>query len=924
MRFRWTVAALILAVGPLASSCTEPTAPGPVMGLTLSPPTATIESGTTLPLTAEPVSGSGRILRGRVVTWSSSDPTVAEISTAGVLRAAAIIDANPRTVDITASSEGVSATASVTVRPLRIARIVSVPADLVLDVGATAQLQVQAQAADGTVLVGRALTWSTVDTTMISLDSTGSVTVLPYSGGATRTATVLAAAEGVAGAIALGLRPIPAATVVIDSTSVAVGSLRPLAYTVRDAGGNLLNGRSLTWSSSDTTIAVVTPTGFATALPYGGTDTRLITVTGTTDGVSGTATVTVLPAPVVSVAVTPAVASIASGGSVTFAASPRGFSGAPLVGRTVTWASANPALATVTSGGVVTAGTNLGGTNVSIAIAATSGGVTGSATLSVAPSPVAALALSADSLSLLPGDTATLAFALANAGGEPLTGRSVVWTSTDTTVASVNTVGRVIAAPYAGPDARAVRIIASVNGIADTARLTVLPAEVATVDVAPQTAIVPIGAQQLFTVTARDAAGRPLTGRSVLWTSGTPGVTTIDAGGIATVLSGGNATVTASVGDASGSATVGTAPEPLVASTLVSGGYHNCALTNAGRAYCWGYNVYGQLGDGTTTDHDFPAPVAGSETFKSLAGGSMMTCGLTAAGAAWCWGWNANGQLGDGTHNSRSTPVPVGGGIVFDTLVAGWYHVCGLSSGQTFCWGRNHLGQLGDSTANDTNSPVALHGGHQFVSLASRYTHTCGLKSSGEVWCWGRNQWGALGDGTFINRNYPVRAQGNVALVSIKIGWDHTCGLSATGAAYCLGRNQYGQNADATTTFRPAFVPVSGGHLFTAIAPGMYHNCALTSTGESWCWGYNNRGQVGDGTLVDKTVPIHVNVGQTFLALSAGYSHACGMTTGGSIMCWGIMTDGLLGDAVAPPEALAPLRRVALTPPLPRFQARPQ
>ncbi len=292
-----------------------------------------------------------------------------------------------------------------------------------------------------------------------------------------------------------------------------------------------------------------------------------------------------------------------------------------------------------------------------------------------------------------------------------------------------------------------------------------------------------------------------------------------------------------------------------------------CGLVNGGSAWCWGgvgepTSSGGELGGGNTSA---PVPIAlvGGLTFTAVNVFDGSACGLVSGGTAYCWGWNRYGQLGNGTTTDSPTPVAVSGGFTFASLSAGGDdHSCGLTSGgAVFCWGINGSGQLGDGTTTGRSTPTAVLGGLSFTAVsAGSWSQTCGLTAGGAAYCWGANTYGQLGDGTTTNRATPVPVSGGLSFTSISAGGS-TCGLVAGGAAYCWGFNRRGQLGNGTTTNSATPVPVSGGLSFAAISVGTQHACGSTTGGVVYCWGWNGRGELGDGTQTDRWVPVKV-VGQ--------------------------------------------------------------
>lgn len=336
---------------------------------------------------------------------------------------------------------------------------------------------------------------------------------------------------------------------------------------------------------------------------------------------------------------------------------------------------------------------------------------------------------------------------------------------------------------------------------------------------------------------------------------------------------------------------------------LAAGSFHTCALAGNGQASCWGDNVAGDLGDGTTTSRLTPTPVLGGVTFATLSGGYWHSCGLAADGRGYCWGFNAFGDLGDGTTTERHTPTPVAGGYLFTELESATWGGCGLVSGGTaYCWGNNDYGRLGNGGIIGSTVPVAVAGGLQFTTLVAGDNHTCALASGGQAWCWGLNNAGQLGDGTLTDRHLPTLVAGGRHFTRLALGYAFTCGL-ADGSTYCWGDNRYGNLGDGTLSDRLVPTPLAGSPGFVALATGGDHACGLLPSGAAMCWGrnsdkpgYGGGGQLGDGSTTDRYVPTPVSGGLGFTTLSLGESHSCGITGAGAAWCWGNNAQGQLGD----------------------------
>jgi uncharacterized protein YjdB len=608
-----------------AGTSTITVSPKPVSAIIISPGQASVTAGQTVQLSAQVTDDQGNVLSGRPVSFTSSAPSIATVSSSGVVTGVA-----PGSATITATSEGKTGTATVTVTPVPVASVVISPDQPNVTVGQTVQLDATARGANNQILTGRTVAWSSGAPSIATVSPAGTV-----AGIAPGTAIIFANIDGVVGTATVTVRQVAVASVVVtpSTASVVVGGATQLSASVRDASGAELSGRLVGWSSSDDAIAVVSSTGLVSGLKVG-----TVTITASSEGKSGTATVTVTPAPVASVTVTPATASVTVGQTTTLQAQTLDASGATLTGRVVTWTTSNAGVATVSSSGVVTgvaAGT--------ATITATSEGKSGTSTVTVTALPVASVTVSPTTLSLLAGQTGTLTATVRDAANNVLTDRQVTWTSSNTAVATVAPNGSVTAvAPGTAT------ITAASEGRTGSATVTVSPVPVANVTVSPSTVSLTTGATQQITVTTSDASGNVLTGRTVTWQSANTAVATVTQSGLITAVGPGSTTVTATSEGKTGTVSVTVTPPPVGSVTITpSTATVNVAFTTQLTATVRDVNGATVSGASVTWSTDSPLIATVSQT-GVVTGLSPGTATITAT---------SGGKSGTATITVQLAPV---------------------------------------------------------------------------------------------------------------------------------------------------------------------------------------------------------------------------------------------------------------------------
>jgi alpha-tubulin suppressor-like RCC1 family protein len=347
-------------------------------------------------------------------------------------------------------------------------------------------------------------------------------------------------------------------------------------------------------------------------------------------------------------------------------------------------------------------------------------------------------------------------------------------------------------------------------------------------------------------------------------------------------------------------------PPRVVSPTRLSGGdSFSVFIKTTGRVFGWGSNTLSQLGDNTVTQRLTPVSVVGAvKTFCQITSGNFHAAAIDKNGRAWAWGNNGQGQLGDNTITTRGTPVSVLGGVKTFCLISAGnaFSVAIEKNGRVWGWGNNFYGQLGDGTSVSKRTPVSVGGTTKtFCEIAtSKQHHTVAIDRNGRAWGWGWNVYGQLGDNTGTSRLTPVSVVGAVkTFCKIAAGFYFTVALDKNGRAWGWGYNANSQLGDNSTTQRLTPVSVLGAtKTFCKIAAGAQHTVAITRTGRAWAWGDNQQGQLGDGTeFGSRRTPVSVaGAVKTFCDIKAGESHTLALDKNGNVWAWGTYTNGRLGN----------------------------
>ena len=533
------------------------------------------------------------------------------------------------------------------------------------------------------------------------------------------------------------------------SATLAIDETKTLAATPKDAAGVALGGRAVAWTSSAASIAKVNANGVVTAVSAG-----TATISATSEGVSGTAAITVkVPDPVArvaSVSIATSLDTVEAYDPRTLHAIVRGSANNVLTGRVVKWTSSNPAVATIDQN----TGALLGVDRGAVTITAESETKTGNASRVIV---IRYRSIAAGSMHACDIASGGFVWCWGQNGKE---GRIGSATLADNAMSAIP-----ILVPNTGYTALRFTQLSSFGthtcGVTTDGRAYCWGNNGwgqigATTSNTPSFTPVRVSSSIAFkqvSVGSDHTCGVSTDGHAYCWGHN-------DWREFAATAPASSATPVAVVSD-------------MTFSSISAGSGFTCGVATTGSAFCWVESGWGQLGDGSkisygNTFSTTPVPVAATGGFSAIDGSNEFSCAVSASGKVLCWGSNG-GRLGNGATAETSTPVQIASALQFQSVSAGNGYACGVAGDASlWCWGNNDHGQLGAASPAAATSPVRAAGSMRVSEVATAGVstgfgnHTCAISVDRlTTYCFGRNEFGQLGNGsttgaTSVNSNPTI------------------------------------------------------------------------------------------------------------------------------------------------------------------------
>ena len=333
---------------------------------------------------------------------------------------------------------------------------------------------------------------------------------------------------------------------------------------------------------------------------------------------------------------------------------------------------------------------------------------------------------------------------------------------------------------------------------------------------------------------------------------------------------------------------------------IYTGAHHTLAIKQNGSLWAWGYNLYGQLGDSTNSNHNYPIKIGIENSWDVVQTGFYFSIGKKTNGTIWSWGANSIGQLGNGTYVDKNIPTQIGAD-------SNWLKIFSSSSsshsfaiktnGTLWGWGSNSYGEVGNGTSLNVISPVQIGTDNNWNTVAVGEWFTLGLKNNGTLWAWGSNLYGQFGNGTNFDSGIPIQIGSDTNWSSISCGGGHSLAIKTNGTLWAWGWNLSGQLGDGTNFNKDIPTQIGIDTNWALCSGGSGHSIAKKTNGALYSFGYNADGELGDGTIIDKNIPTNIFGSNITQLISAGRTHSAAIDQNGNLYTWGWNGYGELGDS---------------------------
>jgi alpha-tubulin suppressor-like RCC1 family protein len=328
-----------------------------------------------------------------------------------------------------------------------------------------------------------------------------------------------------------------------------------------------------------------------------------------------------------------------------------------------------------------------------------------------------------------------------------------------------------------------------------------------------------------------------------------------------------------------------------------SGGANSAAIKTDGTLWTWGYGDFGGLGNNSTTSVSTPVTTfAGGTNWKQVSCGFLHTAAIKTDGTLWTWGFEIYGELGDGSGGYSSTATPVttfAGGTNWKQVSAGGFHTAAIKTdGTLWTWGAGTSGALGTNDTTNRSTPVTTFaGGTDWKQVSSGNvniaavgnSHTAAIKTDGTLWTWGNNGNIQLGNNATGNRSTPVTTfAGGSSWKQVSGGFYHTAAIKTDGTLWTWGYGGIGQlGTNAVTDRSTPVTTFAGGTNWKQVSGGGGHTAAIKTDGTLWTWGRGDFGGLGNNSATNVSTPVTTRAGgSNWKQVSAGYQLTAAVFSG--------------------------------------------